>query len=56
MALQHGATLDEIKSALTRRANGTPEGPLGILLDTIIKTKRKAKAEDVEAFMRSEQP
>jgi len=40
MALQFGASIEKIKSALTRRANGSPEGPLGVLLDAVAKWKR----------------
>jgi hypothetical protein len=37
MALQYGAELEDIRSAFTRRHDGTPEGPLGMLLDMIVK-------------------
>jgi hypothetical protein len=34
-ALQHGVTADEIRSAFTRRPDGSAEGPLGILFDLL---------------------
>ena len=34
-ALQHGATAEEIRSAFTRRPDGSPEGPLGALCDLL---------------------
>lgn len=36
-ALQYGAHIEDICSAFTRRADGSPEGPLGVLLDMIVK-------------------
>lgn len=33
LALQHGVTIDELRHALTRNADGSPSGPLGALLD-----------------------
>lgn len=35
MALQHGASLEAMRSAFTRRADGSPEGPMGALLDLL---------------------
>ena len=32
-ALQHGASLDEMRAACPRRADGTPEGIAGVLMD-----------------------
>ena len=34
-ALQHGASLNSLRSALTRRPDGSAEGPLGVLLDLL---------------------
>lgn len=34
-ALQHGATVEDIRSAMTRDAKGKPEGVMGTLLDLI---------------------
>jgi hypothetical protein len=34
-ALQHGASLKSLRSALTRRPDGSAEGPLGVLLDLL---------------------
>ena len=34
-ALQHGASLPSLRSALTRRPDGSAEGPLGVLLDLL---------------------
>lgn len=36
IALQHGASIESVRNALSRQENGTPEGPLGILLDIIV--------------------
>lgn len=36
-ALQYGATIEDIRSALTRDAQGVAEGPLGALLDMLVK-------------------
>ena len=38
MALQFGATIPEIRSAFTRRADGTAEGPLGVFLDLLAES------------------
>ncbi|MBU2533297.1 MAG: hypothetical protein KKB37_11190 [Alphaproteobacteria bacterium] len=35
IALQHGATLDELKAAISRQDDGTPMGPMGTLLDIL---------------------
>lgn len=35
IALQHGVSVEAVRAALTRRADGTPEGPMGILLDVL---------------------
>jgi hypothetical protein len=35
IALQHGATADEIRHALTRDRSGSASGPLGALLDLL---------------------
>jgi hypothetical protein len=35
MALQHGATLDELRKALTRNSDGSASGALGELLDLL---------------------
>src|SRR5262245_37190610 len=37
-ALQHGATVDRIRSAMTRDEMGRPEGAMGALLDRIAVT------------------
>lgn len=34
-ALQHGATVEQIRTAMTRDAQGRPEGAIGMLLDRI---------------------
>jgi hypothetical protein len=34
-ALQHGASLESLRSALTRRPDGSAEGPLGVFLDRL---------------------
>lgn len=34
-ALQHGATIDAMRAAMTRNARGEPEGAMGRLLDLI---------------------
>ena len=34
-ALQHGATVEQIRSAMTRNVAGRPEGAMGVLLDRI---------------------
>ena len=34
-ALQHGASADELRRALTRDGSGRPSGPLGTLLDML---------------------
>ena len=34
-ALQHGCTVETIRSAFTRDADGKPEGPLGTLFDLL---------------------
>ena len=34
-ALQHGASINSLRSALTRRPDGSAEGPLGVLLDLL---------------------
>ena len=34
-ALQHGATVEQIRSAMTRDVAGRPEGAMGVLLDRI---------------------
>lgn len=36
-ALQHGTTLAALARALTRDAQGLPEGPLGVLLDRLLR-------------------
>lgn len=38
-ALQYGAAIEDIRSAFTRRPDGSPEGPLGVLLDIIVADK-----------------
>lgn len=37
LLLQHGCAIETIAKALTRSPDGTGDGPLGILLDKIIK-------------------
>jgi len=34
-ALQHGATTEEVRNALTRKEDGTADGPIGALLDVL---------------------
>ena len=36
-ALQHGVTVETVRSAMTRDARGRPEGVLGTLLDLLAK-------------------
>ncbi|HEV7323546.1 MAG TPA: hypothetical protein VGN91_00620 [Bosea sp. (in: a-proteobacteria)] len=36
IALQHGATLDELASAMPREENGTPQGAAGAVLDAVV--------------------
>ena len=43
-ALQHGALLNSLRSALTRRPDGSAEGPLGVLLDLLQEQKGGAQA------------
>jgi hypothetical protein len=38
-ALQYGATIEEIRGAMPRRTDGSPEGPLGALLDILAKSR-----------------
>ncbi len=33
LLLQHGCSMETIRTAMTRQPDGTPDGPLGILLD-----------------------
>jgi hypothetical protein len=37
IALQHGASVETLCHALTRDANGKPEGALGVLLELLLK-------------------
>ncbi len=37
-ALQHGCSVDMIRSAMPRTSDGAPEGPLGTLLDRLAST------------------
>ena len=39
IALQHGASIDEIKSALTKLSDRRPAGPLGVLFEVIEQRK-----------------
>lgn len=34
-ALQHGCTVETMRSAMPRPSDGAPEGPLGVLLDRV---------------------
>ena len=43
-ALQHGASINSLRSALTRRPDGSAEGPLGMLLDLLQDQKGGAQA------------
>ena len=43
-ALQHGASLKSLRSALTRRPDGSAEGPLGVLLDLLQEEDRGGQA------------
>ncbi len=52
-ALQHGVTVEQIRSAFTRDPDGVPEGPLGVLMDMIAEgllvspnlTRKKARGK-----------
>lgn len=35
IALQHGAPIETLRHAITRNADGTPQGPVGRLLDLL---------------------
>ena len=35
LALQHGAPIDTLRHAMTRLDDGSPAGPLGVLLDAL---------------------
>jgi hypothetical protein len=37
LALQHGTPLDTIAHALTRNDDGSPSGPIGALIDLMVK-------------------
>lgn len=41
-ALQHGASIETMRAALTRAPNGSAEGPLGVLLDLLALRPRLA--------------
>ena len=44
-AFQHGASLNSLRSALTRRPDGSAEGPLGVLLDLLQQEGRGGQAQ-----------
>jgi hypothetical protein len=44
LALQHGATIDELASAMARGADGEPQGIAGYALDQIIEQLKGWKA------------
>ncbi len=35
IALQHGTPIDTMRKAISRNADGTPQGPIGVLLDML---------------------
>lgn len=37
IALQHGASLEELAAAMPRENDGTPQGAAGAVLDTVVK-------------------
>ena len=43
LALQYGCPLEHLVSAFLRRADGAPEGPLGTLLDLVLKEVKDLK-------------
>jgi hypothetical protein len=40
-ALQYGADVETVRRAMPRRVDGSPEGPLGALLDLLARTALK---------------
>ena len=45
--LQYGGSLSELRSAMPRRSDGSPEGPLGILLDLLVNTDKTDIEEEL---------
>ena len=41
-ALQHGCSVETIRTAFTRNADGVPEGPLGVLMDILVNRRTDA--------------
>ena|SRR5690348_8021152 len=46
-ALQSGADPEEMKASMPRRNNGSPEGPIGTLLDLITSEAEKDAMEEM---------
>ena len=47
IALQHGASVDELRHAMGRGGNGKPQGVIGALLDLMAAVGRDAGGADV---------
>lgn len=48
IALQHGAPIETMRKAVTRNVDGSPQGPIGALLDILAQEKQpqgKSKAD-----------
>lgn len=48
MALQHGTPLEDVAAAMTRDEAGRPAGPLGVIMDVLMKEDRSARPEEVK--------
>lgn len=46
-ALQHGATVKQMREAMPRKTDGTAEGPLGTLFDLLAKEDAKDANEEL---------
>lgn len=44
IALQHGAPIETMRRAVTRNVDGTPQGPIGKLLDLLAEDETKHEA------------
>jgi hypothetical protein len=42
LALQHGTPIETIRHALTRNADGSPSGPIGMLIDVMSAQESKS--------------
>src|SRR3954466_6566040 len=42
ICLQHGASMDTIRHALTRNGDGSASGPVGVVLDLLARASAKA--------------